>query len=410
MQLALAGRLGNNGAAAKVFHLKVIVQAHRVRTALLGCGPDVTDLLRELLGPWMDVVLERADARDGLSQMVAIQPQCAILWVDPQSTLSVQFARRVRHDVPDSNLIIVAASDDGGVTREAMRLGARALAILPGDEHELEQTFEAMTFETHQTADDGMVVALLGAKGGMGTTSVAINLAGILAQDRSRRVALVDLALYIGEVAVYLDMKTPYALGELVRDLNRLDDAWIEQNVPRHRSGFYVLSQPSEWDDVDSIKVTDVIQSIALLKRYFTHVVLDAGAQLSEVALAGVTVADQSIVICTQELPALVSTRRRVGMLTQITGSQKAIRVVVNRWQDDGSYDKDSIETYIQHGVNAAIRNDYKNTSACIESGKLLVEHCPDSGICADIRNVARLFDESVAAQEKARRKLFGLF
>ena len=216
--------------------------------------------------------------------------------------------------------------------------------------------------------------------------------------------------MYIGEVAVYLDMKTPYALGELVRDLDRLDDAWIEQNVPRHRTGFYVLSQPAEWDDVDAMKVTDVVQSISLLKRYFTHIVLDAGAQLNEVALSGVTVADQSIVICTQELPSLVSTRRRVGMLTQIAGDAKAIRVVANRWQDDGAYDRDSIETYVQHGLNATIQNDYRNMSACIESGKLLVEQCPDAEIVKDVREVARLFDPSIAQQEKARKKLFGLF
>jgi len=366
--------------------------------------------LRSLLGPWMDVVLEREDPREGLTQLVAIQPQAAVLFVDTERPQSVQFARRVRHDAPDTNLIIVARSDEGGVTREAMRLQARALAILPGDEHELEQVFEAMGFESYEASDDGMVLALLGAKGGMGTTSVAINLAGVLAQRRERRVALVDLALYIGEVAVYLDMKTPYALGELVRDLDRLDDAWIEQNVPRHRTGFYVLSQPAEWDDVDAMKVTDVVQSISLLKRYFTHIVLDAGAQLNEVALSGVTVADQSIVICTQELPSLVSTRRRVGMLTQIAGDAKAIRVVANRWQDDGAYDRDSIETYVQHGLNATIQNDYRNMSACIESGKLLVEQCPDAEIVKDVREVARLFDPSIAQQEKARKKLFGLF
>ena len=386
------------------------MQAHRVRTALLGCSPDLARSLRSLLTPWMDVVLEREDPRDGMTQLVAIQPQAVVLFVDTERPQSVQFARRVRHDAPDANLIIVARSDEGGVTREAMRLQARALAILPGDQHELEGVFEAMSFETYEASDDGMVLALLGAKGGMGTTSVAINLAGVLAQHRDRRVALVDLALYIGEVAVYLDMKTPYALGELVRDLDRLDEAWIEQNVPRHRTGFYVLSQPAEWDDVDAMKVADVVQSISLLKRYFTHIILDAGAQLNEVALSGVTVADQCIVVCTQELPSLVSTRRRVGMLTQIAGDAKAIRVVANRWQDDGAYDRDSIETYVQHGLNATIQNDYRNMSACIESGKLLVEQCPEAEIVADVREVARLFDPSVTQQEKARKKLFGLF
>ncbi len=358
----------------------------------------------------MDVVLDRTDAREGLTQLVATQPQCAILWVDPDSPMSLKLARRVRHDAPEANLVILTSIEDVTVTREAVRLGARAMAVLPGDEHELERVFEALSIEAHTANDDGMVVALLGAKGGMGTTSLAINLAGLLAQDPANRVALIDLALYIGEVGVYLDMKTPYALGELLRDLSRLDDAWIKEKVPRHRTGFYVLSQPAEWDDVDAIQLADLLQGIGLLKRHFTHIILDAGAQLSEVALAGVTVADQCILICTQELPALVSTRRRIGMLTQVSGTQENIRVVVNRWHDDDSYDRESIQSFVQHGINATIRNDYKNTSAGIESGKLLVEHAADSGICDDMRAVVRLFDRGVAAQEKARKKLFGLF
>ena len=358
----------------------------------------------------MDVVLDRADAREGLAQLIATQPQCTLLWVDADSPMSLHLARRVRHDVPDANLVILTSTEDAAVTREAVRLGARAMAILPGDEHELERVFAALSTEAHDANDDGMVIALLGAKGGMGTTSLAINLAGVLAQDPEHRVVLIDLALYIGEVGVYLDMETPYALGELLRDLSRLDDAWIQQKVPRHRTGFYVLSQPAEWDDVDAIQLSDLLQCIGLLKRHFTHVILDAGAQLSEVALSGVTVADQCILVCTQELPALVSTRRRIGMLTQVSGTQENIRVVVNRWQDDGTYDRASIEKFVQHGINATVRNDYKNTSAGIESGKLLVEHAPESGICDDMREVVRLFDRSAAAQEKARKKLFGLF
>ena len=64
----------------------------------------------------------------------------------------------------------------------------------------------------------------------------------------------------------------------------------------------------------------------------------------------------------------------------------------------------------MQHGLNATIQNDYRNMSACIESGKLLVEQCPEAEIVADVREVARLFAPSVAQQEKARKKLFGLF
>ncbi|MCP4807902.1 MAG: response regulator/pilus assembly protein [Proteobacteria bacterium] len=381
-----------------------------VRTALLGFPTEVADRLRELIRRRMQVIIQRPDARDGLARLVALQPQCVMLYVGTDGTQTLQWARRVRHDVPESNLIIVCAEDDVSVTREAMRLGCRALAVLGDDEGDLVTVFDQMKHEEHSATDDGLVVALLGAKGGMGTTSLAINLAGALAQHPGRRVALIDLALYIGEVAVYLDMATPYALGELVRDIHRLDDAWIDQNIPRHRTGFYVLSQPAEVDDVDALTSGDVVQSLVALKRYFTHIMLDAGAQLSDVGLTGVHAADQTLVICTQELPSLVSTRRRVALLTQLQGDRTRTRIVVNRWNDNASYGREQIEKYIGHGVNGTVRNDYASMSGCIESGKLQTELAPDAEVTVDIANLIPLFDKSVSQREKSRKKLFGLF
>lgn len=381
-----------------------------VRTALLGLPLDVADGLRRLIGPLLEAVIDRRDAREGVPQLIALQPQCVVLWIESDANLSLQLARRIRHDLPESSLVLLTGEDNPTVTREAMRLGCRALAVLGEDEHDLIGVFEQMSDEEHQTADDGIVVALLGAKGGMGTTSLAINLAGILAEDPTRRVVLIDLALFIGEVAVYLDMRTPYALGELVRDLHRLDDNWIDANVPRHRSGFYVLSQPEQFDDVDAITVQDVMQSLVVLKRHFTHIILDAGAQLSDVGLSGVHAADQTLVVCTQELPSLVSTRRRVSVLTQLEGGRARTRIIVNRWNDAAPYGREQIEAYVGHGVNGVVRNDYANTSACIEAGKLLNELCPDADVTMDIRNLIPLFDQSVAAAEKVRKKLFGLF
>ncbi len=381
-----------------------------VRTALLGLPLDVADGLRRLIGPLLEAVIDRRDAREGIPQLIALQPQCVVLWVDHDPNLSLQIARRIRHDLPDSSLVLLCGDDDVTVTREAMRLGCRALAVLGEDEQDLAGVFQQMSGEEHRTSDDGIVVALLGAKGGMGTTSLAINLAGILAEDPTRRVVLIDLALFIGEVAVYLDMRTPYALGELVRDLHRIDDTWIDANIPRHRSGFFVLSQPEQVDDVDAMSVQDVVQSLVVLKRHFTHIILDAGAQLSDVGLSGVHAADQTLVVCTQELPSLVSTRRRVGLLTQLEGGRSRTRIVVNRWNDQSPYGRGQIESYIGHAVNGTVRNDYANSSACIEAGKLLPELAPEAEITMDLRNLIPLFDESVSTADKVRKKLFGLF
>jgi pilus assembly protein CpaE len=382
----------------------------QVSCALLGVPLDVARHVQGLLGDRLLVGMERENPSEALAGLVPLQPQAVLLFIGRDRRIAMQFARRIRHDLPTTSLILLSESDDVELTREAVRLGARAMCVVRVDDRELVQLFDAMALEEHDSKADGMVVALMGAKGGMGTTSLAINLAGLLAEDPNKRVALVDLALFIGEVGVYLDMETPYSLADVVRDLSRLSERWVEQHVPRHDQGFYVLSQPAQVDDFAAVKVSDVVQALSAMKAVFTHVVLDAGAQMSEAGLAGVHAADQTLLITTQELPAIVSTRRRIALLTQLGGDQTRVRLVVNRFQANSGHSRQRIESYTGHGVNATVRNDYPHMSAAIDQGKLLATLAPNAGVTQDIRDLIQLFDSSASSQQRTRKRLFGLF
>lgn len=381
-----------------------------VPSALLGFDTETVQALQSLLGEHLNIALERSDPKEGLVALPHVQPQAVLLYFDTADLrLSMQLARRIRHDVPSASLVLVSHEENLDATREAVRIGARAVVVLGEDDRDLLLTFEKMRRETHKSVNTGTVVSLLGAKGGMGTTSLAINLASALARDPKNKVLLLDLALFIGEVGVYLDMQTPYSLSEFVRDLRRLDQRHIDERIPKHRTGFFVLSQPPQVDEAGSLEAHQVISAIAASKRFFTHIIVDAGAQLSEAGLGGVNTSDLSIIVCTQELPAIVSTGRRVSLLTQLFGDRTRIRIVLNRFQSKGT-SKEKVEQYVGHKIAATVCNDYANMSRCIENGKVLLEEAPAAEITADIAKLIRLFDGETSIETKARRKLFGLF
>lgn len=382
-----------------------------VPTVLLGLDSDRIRHLQEVLGEHLDIVYQNGEIREGLAQLVPLQPQAVVLYFTPDDIrLVLQLARRARHDAPNAALILVSEHESLEATREAVRIGARAVAVLGMDDRDLLSTFQQLRRETHEAVETGTVVSFLGAKGGMGTTSIAINVASALAKDPKNRVLLMDLALFIGEVGVYLDMATPYSLSDFVRDMNRLDQKFVDERIPQHRSGFSVLSQPPEVNEIAALEAHQVVAAIATSKRFFSHVILDAGAQLSEAGLGGVNASDMAIIVTTQELPAIVSTGRRVNLLTQLhDGDRTRIRVVVNRYQSKGT-SKERIEQYAGHGVSATVSNDYASMSRCIETGQLLLDLAPDAEITADISKLIRLFDAETSIAQKSRKKLFGLF
>ncbi|MFT5584731.1 MAG: pilus assembly protein CpaE [Cognaticolwellia sp.] len=381
-----------------------------VPTVLLGFGPDETRDVEKVLGENLHVLHQSSEIRDGLTQLVPLQPQAVLLYFSPDDLRMVlQFARRARHDAPDAALILVSSQESVEATREAVRLGARAVAVLGVDDRDLLATFEQLRREVHETVKTGIVVSFMGAKGGMGTTSIALNVASALAQDPKNRVLLIDFALFIGEVGVYLDMATPYSLGDYILDLGRLTDAWIDERIPKHRTGFFVLSQPPEVNEIAALEAHQIVAAVSTSKRFFTHVVLDTGAQVSEASLGGINASDMGIIITTQELPAIVSTGRRVNLLTQLHGDRTRIRVVVNRFQSKDTSRK-RIEQFAGHGVGATVCNDYASMSRCIETGQLLLELAPEAEITADIAKLIRLFDDETTVETKTRKKLFGLF
>lgn len=381
-----------------------------VPTVMLGFGAEQLGAVNAVLGDNANVIYQNREVREGLAQLVPLQPQAVLLFFSPDDIrLVLQFARRARHDAPNAALILVSTHESLEATREAVRLGARAVVVLGMDDRDLLSTFEQLRREVHETVATGTVVSFMGAKGGMGTTSIALNVASALAKDSRNRVLLMDFALFIGEVGVYLDMATPYTLGEYVRDIGRLTDDWIDERIPRHRTGFFVLSQPPEVNEIAAIEAHQIVAAVAASKRFFTHIILDAGAGISEASLGGINTSDMGIIITTQELPAIVSTGRRVNLLTQLHGDRTRIRVVVNRFQSKGAT-KARIEQYAGHGVSATVCNDYASMSRCIETGQLLLELAPDAEITTDISKLIRLFDDETTVETKSRKKLFGLF
>ena len=99
-----------------------------------------------------------------------------------------------------------------------------------------------------------------------------------------------------------------------------------------------------------------------------------------------------------------------MALLTQLGGDQTRTRIVVNRWNDNAPYGRQQIENYVQHGISSTVRNDYASMSGAIEAGQLLVEFAPSAAVTTDIEAMIPLFDDTVSAKEKSRKKLFGLF
>ena len=126
-----------------------------------------------------------------------------------------------------------------------------------------------------------LVVAILGSRGGIGCTSLAVNLGATLAQNPDYGVALLDLDLAMGDADIALDLMADYTLADVALNIDRLDMTFLRRSLVKHASGLSLLPHPVQMEDVALIREEHLQRVIGLLRTSYTHLILDLSKSLS---------------------------------------------------------------------------------------------------------------------------------
>ena len=170
-----------------------------------------------------------------------------------------------------------------------------------------------------------------GATGGVGTTSLAVNLGCALAKDPKNSVVLVDLDLCLGDADVFLDTIPDYTLVDVAQNVTRLDFTLLKRSLTKHSSGLFLLPRPVQLEDVKLITPEDLQRVIGLLKATFTHLVIDLSKTYSPLDMVALEMANHVLLVTQLDLPCLRNVVRLMMSFGEIDGMKDKIKIVVNR-------------------------------------------------------------------------------
>ena len=296
--------------------------------------------------------------------------------VRPQQTFA--HIRDLLSASPDLEVFLTASRTDPQVLLEAFRLGVKEFLPQPLTRQEVEPAlarFEERFNGRVSGAEmqSGRVVSVIGARGGVGASTVVTNLATSVQQASQREsVVLMDLDMHGGDLGLFLDLHPSQGLKHLSKDISRLDETIVRGSLAQHSSGLHLLA--SGYEQFDEVEPTtgSTMRVISLLRSMHRNVFIDCGHVLEPAVKEALDCSDQIIVVTTLSLPTIRRTKRLLAVLGAAHYPVGKVLVVVNRYTNDQKDLSSETEDMLDIRVAGLIPNDYGTASDALDHGKPL--------------------------------------
>jgi len=332
--------------------------------------------------PWVLVTADfeayiSAARRPNLSQQIKMTNACiAVVDFDKDPEQAVETTKYLQMMFPGKIAIVaLSESQDPSVLLLAMRAGCSEFLKKPFNHtvfletlKRLDQLWSAPEVKAEKT---GSMLSFFGAKGGVGSTTLAVHLAMYLVQCHQKRTLLIDNHPQLGHVCVYLGLDgSRYHLNEVVRNVNRLDSDLLRGFTAKHSSGLEVLSSPDVCGDGQVMDADSVTRTLAFLRSEYDYVIVDCATSLDETNLAVIEGSSQVYLVATPEIGAIRDLSRYVDKLMQIEFTTEKMHVVINRFSSRYAVNIEQIEKAIHLPVAIKLPNSYTELVRSVNLGE----------------------------------------
>lgn len=372
------------------------------------------DMKQLVRGSGLSVAGEANLGTEAITIAMSTRPDVITVGVNEPMERPLQTVESLAGILPETPIIVCSGSRELLAARRAMLAGARDFLSRPVRPEVLRQSvLKAMEAEenrrsqklggAHNVTTRGTVLTIFGAKGGIGKSTLATNLAVAMAAQNAASVVLVDLDTGFGDVTGMLDLRPERRLSEFVRELEHAEGAIDPRKyVHRHEpSGLDVLAPPSvlEWRAMD----VDLVQrAIELLSESYDIVVLDTAGGLDSVTEMAVQCATMVLWVTTSDYASVRDSAEAARALSSLSGSQDRIRIVVNTIYPDDTIRPSAIAQALGRDVFWVLPYDRKVRQST-HLGQPVVTAMARSAVAKSVSELA----VAIGGSGGERRRLF---
>jgi pilus assembly protein CpaE len=363
-------------------------------------------------------IVTASDAHEGLRRWAADRPELIALDNDLPGPSGMELVSRIRGAEPAGThtpIVLLGGAPDVEAKVRALRAGADDYLAKPIHPQELSARVRGLLARfsraqpTGRRAAFGRVHAYYGAKGGVGTTTLAINTAIALHRELKRSVALVDANLQFGDHRVFLDLGPDQRSIVDAVTATAIDSEVVRRAMVRHESGIDLLLAPPvpESAELVSNEQHHLLRVIEVLRGIYDYVVVDLDERLDDHTLDVIGAADRLVVVMTADLSCLKNVRLVLETMSQLGVPDERLMLVLNRANAFTGISSKSVETVLKREIAQQIINDYRSAISSLNSGTPFMSSKPDSALSRAVLELARLVDQQATVGIEMRELEF---
>ncbi len=305
---------------------------------------------------------------------------------------------------------------------QALRTGVKEFIPQPLNEVELRKALlkyrdgsESAPAQPKGPQRKGQIINVLGVKGGVGTTTIAVNLADSLVRlDGQPAVALIDMNRLFGEIPLFLSLEHVFNWVDISKNIARLDATYLTGILYRHRSGLRVLPSPDRVDDKATVTPQVVEAMLRLMRTMFDYVIIDGGQAMDDISKTILRGADKVLLVAGLSLPCLINVKKLMKIFRELGyPPEPSVEVVINRFDKRSVITLREAEQSTGKKVFWAVPNDFNATMSAINQGKPLSMVEPGAEVTEAIAEMAAALAGRQTGggreKEKERRAFLGL-
>jgi len=375
----------------------------KIKVLVVDDNESVEKSIAELLAfhPEITAIGGASTAQEAIEKVKSLRPDVVLMDINMPGMDGITAAGIITTEVPTTSVIMMSVQGEAEYMRSSMLAGARNYLTKPFAGEELckailqvyanEQKRREKVNLCEKKPARGKIITVFSTKGGIGKTTIATNLATALPLKTGARVAIMDMDLQFGDVALFLNVIPRATIAELVQNIEHLDVQLLDDYMDKSGEKLKVLAAPRRPQEAEPITGSHITAILKSLRQSFDYIIVDTAPSFQETILAVLDASDEVLVVSTTDLPTIKNVKIGIEILQELGYKEDRIKLVLNRFDSESGIERREVEQILNHTFCATLPSDGKVVVASVNRGIPFVLSHPDAPVSQGIFHLAQL-------------------